>query len=171
MDPAREVSRTTLEEMCALACCAPNHHATAPWRFAIFVAEGRQLLGDVLGDALAVRGEPDARIAKTRSKYLRAPAMVLVGVAPGSSAIEDTENRDAVAAAVQTFLLAATGRGLATFWSSVAAPTDPSLNELCGFEPGTATVAAVYVGHPTQIPPPKDLSCPPVKWIGLGDGA
>jgi nitroreductase len=170
MSPDTPVDRATIEELCALACCAPNHHSTAPWRFAVFTGDGRARLGNTIADAMAAQGERDTRVDKTRLKYLRAPAMIVVGVAPGSTTVENEENRDAVAAAIQTLLLAATARGLATFWSSVATPTLPALTDLCGFEPGTVAIAAIYIGHPTETPPAKDLTCPPMTWIGQSDG-
>ncbi len=165
IDPERPVDRDTIEELCSLACTAPNHHGTAPWRFAVFTGPGRSRLGDTIARAMDAGGEAAPRVDKTRVKYLRAPAMIVVGVAPGASDGEDAENRDAVSAAVQTLLLAATARGLATFWSSVAVPDLAELAELCGFDRGTVAIAAIYLGHPTEVPPPKDLTCPPLRWI------
>ena len=166
MDPELAVDPTTIGELCRLATMAPNHHRTEPWRFAVFTGEGRRTLGDLLAGELAHSGEPPERVAKTRVKYLRAPAMVLVGSAPGPDPVTTDENRDAVAAAVQNLLLGATARGLASFWSSVAAPRSPALLDLCGFEPGTVVIAAVYLGHPTATCPPPGRSGPRVRWIG-----
>lgn len=166
MDPDRPVDPTTIGELCRLATLAPNHHRTEPWRFAAFTGDGRRTLGDLLAGELAAAGEPPERVAKTRVKYLRAPAMVLVGSAAGPDPLTTDENRDAVAAAVQNLLLGATARGLASFWSSVAAPRSPALLELCGFEPGTVVIAAIYLGHPTATCPPPGRSGPRVRWIG-----
>ncbi len=166
MDPEREVDRATIGELCRLATFAPNHHRTEPWRFAVFTGDGRRTLGDLLAGELARAGEPPERVAKTRGKYLRAPAMVLVGSAPGPDPLTTDENRDAVAAAVQNLLLAATARNLASFWSSVAAPRSAALLELCGFEPGTVVIAAVYLGHPTAPCPTPGRTGPQVRWVG-----
>jgi nitroreductase len=166
MDPDRAVDPATIGELCRLATLAPNHHRTEPWRFAVCTGDGRRALGDVLAGELGQAGAPPERIAKTRVKYLRAPAMVLVGAAAGPDALTTEENRDAVAAAVQNLLLGATARGLATFWSSVAAPRSPALLDLCGFEDDAVVIAAVYLGHPTATCPPPGRSGPRVRWIG-----
>jgi nitroreductase len=166
MDPDRPVDPSTIADLVRLATWAPNHHKTEPWRFAVFTGEGRRELGDTIATAQAATDAPAAKVAKTRVKYLRAPAMVVVGSKQDEDPKTALEDRDAVAAAVQTLLLAATGRGLASFWSSVATPTAPALLRLCGFDPDVACVAAIYLGHPTGTCPPPGRSDPKVRWIG-----
>lgn len=166
MHEDRPVEPTVVGELCRLATWAPNHHRTQPWRFAAFTGDGRRDLGDTIAAVMSEQGRPADRVAKTRLKYLRAPVMLLVGSAPGTDETETAENRDAVAAAVQNVLLGATARGLASFWSSVATPRAPELLELCGFEPGTVVIAAIYLGHPDGTCPPPDRDGPRVRWIG-----
>lgn len=166
MDPDSPVDPTVIGQLCRLATWAPNHRRTQPWRFAAFTGDGRRDLGDTIATVMAAEGREREKVAKTRVKYLRAPAMLLVGSAPGADVTETGENRDAVAAAVQNILLAATARGLASFWSSVATPNTPALLELCGFEPGTHVVAAIYLGHPNGTCAPPDRDGPRVRWIG-----
>ena len=67
---------------------------------------------------------------------------------------------------MQNLLLAATARGLGSFWSSVARPEAPELLELCGFEPGTFVVAAIYLGHPTGECAAPSRSEATVNWVG-----
>jgi len=165
MDREAPVDPAIVLELCELAVWAPNHHRTEPWRFAVFTGDGRSRLGDAVADAMEAAGRPPKKVAKTRTKYLRAPVMVVVGCAPGESDVESIENRDAVAAGIQNLLLGATDRGLASFWSSVAMPSAQGLLDLCRFEPGTVAVAAVYLGHPIG-----DVATPPrspaaVTWI------
>ena len=166
MEPDTPVDPTVIGQLCRLATWAPNHHRTQPWRFAAFTGDGRRDLGDTIASVMSSRSMPAEKVAKTRLKYLRAPAMLLVGAAPGVNELETAENRDAVAAAVQIILLAATARGLGSFWSSVATPTATALLELCGFEAGTNVIAAIYLGHPTGECPPPDRDGPRVRWIG-----
>lgn len=166
MDPERAVDPTVVGQLCRLATWAPNHRRTQPWRFAAFTGDGRRDLGDTIAALMAEEGRPAEKVAKTRVKYLRAPMVLVVGSAPGRDELETTENRDAVAAAIQNVLLGATARGLASFWSSVATPTAPRLLELCGFEPATAVVAAIYLGHPDGSCSPPDRDGPRVRWRG-----
>jgi nitroreductase len=98
---------------------------------------------------MAERGDDPGKVAKTRTKFLRAPGVLVVGCAPGDSALRTVENRDAIAAGVQNLLLGATAAGLASFWSSCPKGADGAVAGVCGFPDDTAIVAIVYLGHPT----------------------
>jgi nitroreductase len=78
VDPDRTVPVELVERLCRLATWAPNHRRTWPWRFAAFTGDGRARLGAAIADEMARVGRYDeVKIAKNRTKYLRAP-MVLV---------------------------------------------------------------------------------------------
>lgn len=142
----RPVPRPLVEELCSLAQWAPNHKRTWPWRFALVEGEGRARLGNVIADAMQIHGDPPEKVAKARGKYLRTPATLVVGSAPGDSPLRTAENRDAVAAGVQTLLLAATTHGLATYWGSCPKGANDVVAELCGFDEGTHVAAVIYLG-------------------------
>ncbi|MDQ1425142.1 MAG: hypothetical protein QOD72_2640, partial [Acidimicrobiaceae bacterium] len=98
----------------------------------------------------------EGRLAKTRSKYERAPVVVLVGSAGHDNPHVDEENRYAVASGVQNLLLGATAAGLASFWSSPPVTPAPAVNALAGFAPDVQLVAVVYLGWPSgavETPP------------------
>lgn len=152
IDPDRAVDPDLLERLIRTAATAPNHHRTNPWRFRIITGEGRRGLGEALASDLAGESATSvdaAKVAKARSKYLRAPVMVAVASRSGADAVTTLENRDAVAAAIQTLLLAATDEGLASLWSTGAAVTSPSVSRFCGFDPSDAIVGLIYLGWPT----------------------
>lgn len=158
IDPDRAVDPELLELLIRTAATAPNHHRTNPWRFRIITGEGRRGLGEALARDLAGGSAADAadtadvdaaKVAKARAKYLRAPVMVAVASRSGADAVTTLENRDAVAAAIQTLLLAATDAGLASLWSTGAAVTSPSVSRFCGFDPSDAIVGLIYLGWPT----------------------
>lgn len=157
MDRDREVPIELAERLCRLATWAPNHKKTWPWRFALLVGPARARLGELTADQLEAEGVTDeAKLAKARGKYLRAPMMVAVGCAPHPDPELHDENRDAVAAGVQTFLLGATAVGLASFWASGAPLRSAAVRELCGFDPDDRIVALVYLGWPVgDVPVPE----------------
>jgi len=165
LDPDTPVDPEVIEELCALATWAPNHRRTEPWRFAVFTGDGRRVLGATIADELAAAGGHEAKVLKTRTKYLRAAAVIVVGSTAGPDETTSGENRDAVAAGINNLLLGATARGLATLWSSVATPTSPALWRLCGFPAGTFAVGAIYLSHPTGIEPLGKRSDPVITWI------
>ncbi len=141
----REVPGELVEQLCALAQWAPNHKRTWPWRFCL-VTTGREAFGNRIADTLAARGEEAEKVAKTRRKYLRTPALLVVGSAGGDSTLRTAENRDAVAAGVQNILLGATAAGLASYWSSCPKGANEVAAELCGFTADTQIVAIIYLG-------------------------
>lgn len=165
MDPEAELDESLVADLCRLAVWAPNHHRTEPWRFAVFSGEARRRLGDTIATAMSAAGAAPERVAKTRTKYGRAPVMLLVGSASGPDANTTLENRDAVAAGVQNILLGATAEGLASFWSSVATPSAPTLLDLCGFEADTVVVAALYLGHPIDEVATPSRRAPRITWV------
>lgn len=94
-------------------------------------------------------GDPPEKVDKARTKYLRTPATLVVGSAPGDSPLRTAENRDAVAAGIQIMLLAATEQGLASYWGSCPKGADDVVAELCGFEPATHISGLIYLGWAT----------------------
>lgn len=157
MDRERPVPHDLVRQLCGLATWAPNHKKTWPWRFAEFTDDGRARLGEAMvDDMIAADFGDDVKRDKTRTKYLRAPTMLVVGCAPHDNELLDIENRDAVAAGIQNVLLGATALGLASFWSSPALTSAPSVLALCGFEPNDRLVAMIYLGWPDgECTPPQ----------------
>ncbi len=147
------VPRDVVMALCELAQFAPNHKRTWPWRFALAEGEGRARLGNVIADAMEANGDTPEKVAKTRTKYLRTPSMLIVGSAVGDSELRTAENRDAVAAGVENILLAATAHGLASFWSSCPKGANDATAELCGFAADTRIVAMIYLGWATDAAP------------------
>jgi nitroreductase len=152
----REVPADLVAELCELAQWAPNHKRSWPWRFALVIGAGRATLGRVVADAMAVHGDAAEKVAKARTKYLRTPATLVVGSAVGDTDLRTAENRDAVAAGIQNLLLAATARGLATYWGSCPKGANDAVAELCDFEPDTHVSAIIYLGWAsTTVEPPQ----------------
>lgn len=152
VDPDRAVPRDVVAHLCELAMWAPNHKRTWPWRFALAEGDGRATLGNVIADAMEAYGDSPEKVAKARGKYLRTPATLVVGSAPGDTADRTAENRDATAAGIQNLLLAATSLGIATYWGSCPKGANEPVAALCGFEPGTHVAALIYLGWATHSP-------------------
>jgi len=149
MESDRSVDHDIIDQLCELASWAPSHKRTWPWRFASFTGDGRSRLGNTMATDMADADfGDDAKRAKTRGKYLRAPAIVVVGCEPHPNEMLHLENRDAVAAAIQNLLLGATALGLASFWSTPALTRPPKVLNLCGFSPDDRIVGVIYLGWP-----------------------
>ncbi len=161
IDRSRDVEPAVVQQLCELATWAPNHKLTWPWVFAEVRGEARLKLGNACADVMVAQGEPEPRVTKTRGKFARTPVVLVVGSEVGDSELRTVENRDAVAAAVQTLLLGATTLGLATFWSSCPKGANEAVATFCRFPQETAIVAMVYLGWPTDSP--KSIDRPPPR--------
>ena len=97
------VPRELLGELLELACWAPNHNLTNPWRF-------RWVGPDSLAKLKQAAG-PDSA-----SKLDRAPTLVAASQIRSEDPVQDQEDLCATACAVYAVLLAAHNRGLASYW-------------------------------------------------------
>ncbi|MEZ5218587.1 MAG: nitroreductase family protein [Ilumatobacteraceae bacterium] len=149
VDQERPVEPELVAELCELAQWAPNHKRTWPWRFAVYLGDGRASLGNVIADVLDAQGEEPAKVDKARTKYLRTPAVLVVGTEPGDTELRTAENRDAVAAGIQNLLLGATALGLASYWGSCPKGANDAVAMLSDFPVGTHVTAIVYLGWRT----------------------
>jgi len=163
VDQSRDVPVEMVEELCDLAQWAPNHKRTWPWRFALFSGDGRARLGEAFVADMVERDFGDeGKRAKTLIKYMRAPAVVVFGAAADVNPSRHDENRDAVSAGIQNFLLGATALGLATYWGTAPLIDSPRVLALCGFEPDVRLVNVMYLGWASAVQavpprPPVDL--------------
>lgn len=169
VDPDRPVPVDLIATLCEAAVWAPNHKLTEPWRFAVITGDGRRALGELAAEGLAGTGVIDpARLEKTRVKYLRAPAVVVVACAAADDPVVAVENRDAVAAGVQNLLLAATDAGLASYWATGLTARLEETRSFCRFEPTTEIVGLIYLGWPIADAPVPNRSPPQVTWVSDG---
>jgi len=166
VDPDRAIPDELVDRLIAVSATAPNHRRTFPWRFRIITGRGRAELGEALAQDLVEAHQPEAKIEKARSKYLRAPVLIAVASVAGEDTTMTAENRDAVSAAIQTLLLGATAAGLASYWSTGAAMTSVRLREFCGFDETDTIVGLLYLGWPIGDPPPIDRPAPESLRIG-----
>ena len=164
VDPDRAVPPELVDSLLELACWAPNHKHTHPWRFAVVTGPGRARLGETAAAGLPALGITDpGALTKMRTKYLRAPVVLVVGSAAHPQAHLQRENEHAVAAGVQNLLLGATALGLASFWGTGAAVEVPEVKALVGLQPEDQIIAIIYLGWPVQEAPAGHRAAPVVK--------
>jgi nitroreductase len=163
VDPHRAVPPELVDSLLELACWAPNHKHTHPWRFAVVTGPGRARLGETAAAGLPALGITDpGALTKMRTKYLRAPVVLVVGAAAHPQTHLQRENEHAVAAGVQNLLLGATALGLASFWGTGAAVEVPEVKALVGLQPEDRIIAIIYLGWPVQEAPPGHRAAPVV---------
>jgi nitroreductase len=99
---------------------------------------------------MAVHGDDEMKVTKTRGKFMRSPVIIVVAAAEGATQNETEENKYAVAAGVQNMLLMAESFGLAALWGSPAKGANNAITTLSSMELTDHVMGIVYLGWPTQ---------------------
>jgi len=136
------VPEPVLRELLDLARWAPNHKLTNPWRFRLLGPETRARIDEVVGQNEAL-------------KLRRAPTLVLVTAALSDDPVLAEEDLHATACAVYILLLAATDRGLASYWRTPVCFNEDEVRAVLGLPAGERVVALVHLGTAVSEPPPK----------------
>jgi nitroreductase len=174
MDPDREVPRALLTTLLEVACLAPTHGLTEPWRFLVVTGEARQRLATHLPGVYdlvtpAAQHRPEKR-AKLTALFLQAPVTLILAChhAPDSK-IPLLENQLAVACAVQNLHLAAHAAGLAAMWSTPPLVYTEAAKPTLGLETHEHGLGFFFLGWPKPgfSPPPITRQPWPEKtrWI------
>jgi len=130
---------------------APDHGRLRPWRFLIVRGEARELLGDVMAEALRASkpDTPSEALDRERRKPSRAPAILVVAVVPvPHSGVPEIEQILAGGAAAQNILLAAHALGLGAIWRTGAPAYDDRVARALGLPEQGRVVAFIYLGAP-----------------------
>jgi nitroreductase len=131
------VDETTLRELLDLARWAPNHNLTNPWRFRVLGPRALARLKDAAG--------PEAA-----GKLDRAPTLVAVSVVQAGDPVQDEEDLCATACAAYVVLLAAHGRGLASYWRTPAVLREPAGRAALGLADDERAIGLLHLGPPRQ---------------------
>lgn len=137
------VPRETLLELLAIARFAPTHHLNQPWRFRVVGPETLAALKGVGG-------------AKEAQKLDRAPTLVLATAVLTGDLVTDEEDVCAAAAAIQLVLLAATERGIATYWRTPQVLRTKAGREAVGIPRGERFLGLLHFGPPERGPAARE---------------
>lgn len=137
------IPRETLLELLEPARLAPTHHLNQPWRF-------RVLGPRALAELKRVAGEKEAQ------KLDRAPTLVVASAALTGDLVLDEEDVCATAAAIMLVLLAATERGIATYWRTPQVLRTKPGREAAGIPPGERFLELLHFGTPARDPAPRE---------------
>ena len=137
------VARETLMELFELARLAPNHHLTQPWRFRVLGPEALARLKEAGGPSEALKLE-------------RAPTLVVASAKLGGDLVQDEEDVCATAAAITIVLLAATERGLASYWRTPGVLRTARGREAVGVPEGERVLGLIHLGPVEREPAPRE---------------
>jgi nitroreductase len=137
------VPRETLLELLDVARLAPNHHLTQPWRFRVLGPETLAALKEAAGPSEAMKLE-------------RAPTLVVASAALTGDLIQDEEDVCATAAAITLVLLAATERGLASYWRTPGILRTTRGRDALAIPRGERVLGLLHFGPPQREPAPRE---------------
>ncbi len=137
------VPQETLLELLDVARFAPTHHLHQPWRFRVLGPETLEALKRVAGE-------------KEAQKLDRAPTLVVATAALTGDVVLDEEDVCATAAAIALVLLAATERGIATYWRTPQALRTKPGREAVGIPPGERFLGLLHFGTAEREPAPRE---------------
>lgn len=174
-------SGDALELILGAGAVAPDHGELRPFRFHVLRGAAKEAFGAVLEDAYLARcaacgDEPEgAKAAKERTKLGRAPLVVVAAaVRDPSPKIPWLEQQQAVAAACQNILLAATALGFGSMWRTGDPVYDERVKAALGLRTEDAIAGFLYLGtvpdDATVTKPPNepDLTGLVVEWAPEG---
>ena len=133
----------TVLELLAVARLAPTHHLNQPWRF-------RVLGPETLTELKRVAGEKEAQ------KLDRAPTLVVASAVLTGDLVMDEEDVCATAAAMMLVLLAATERGIATYWRTPTVLRTRPGREAVGLPPGERFLGLLHFGPAAREPASRE---------------
>ena len=140
---AEPVDRDTLLDLLEVARYAPNHHLTQPWRF-------RVLGPEALARLKACAGESESK------KLDRAPTLVVASAALTGELVTDEEDICATAAAIVLVLLAATERGIASYWRTPSILRNARGRNAIGIPNGERVLGLLHFGAPAREPAARE---------------
>jgi len=149
----RKVHKEQVEVILNNAQWAPTHGNTQPWRFKVFMEEGRQKLSDFLGktylEQTAKEKQSDIKLAKYITRPMKSSVVVAVWMErQKEEKILEIEEIEAVACAIQNMYLSCTAYGLGGFWSTPKLMYTPAMNEFLEIESKDKCLGLFYIGYP-----------------------
>ncbi len=141
------VPRRLLERALDCAVQAPNHHRTRPWRFFVFEGDARNRLAAAYEETARRLGRDVARAVQ---RAMDAPVMIVVGCVAQTSnpRVELKEEEFAVAASVQTLMLALAAEEVGSLLTTGVLAESDEVHRLVGLQPPEGRVMGVVnVGY------------------------
>lgn len=150
----RKVHKEQIDLILNNALWAPTHGNTQPWRFKVFMEEGREKLRSFLAETYLKLTPEEAQNNQKLAKLLTRPKMASAIIAvcmerQPEEKIAEIEEIEAVACAVQNMHLTCTAYGLGGFWASPKLIYTPEMNEFLGLGEKDKCLGLFYIGYPS----------------------
>lgn len=140
------VSEELIGELLNVAVWAPSPGQREPWRFLLFVGEGKRTITDAIVRNGIKKRDPE--------KLMSVPAYLMVVIGPPDEEKPLNADQDYAAACslIQNFRLAAWERGLGVTWVMKPFAYRPEFLAECGVKQGEKLVGLLQIGYPDAMP-------------------
>lgn len=149
----RKVHKEQIELILNNAQWAPTHGNTQPWRFKVFIEDGRQKLSDFLGktylELTPKEQQNDMKLAKMLTRPMKSSVIIAVCMErQKEEKILELEEIEAVACAIQNMHLSCTAYGLGGFWATPKLIYSAQMNDFLGLGEKDKCLGLFYIGYP-----------------------
>jgi nitroreductase len=152
---SRQVHREQIELLLNNAIWAPSHGMTQPWRFKVFMGDGRKRIAEFLPELYKAKTTPEsfkqAKFDKMSQRPMLASAVIAICMERDPALkIVEIEEVEAVACAVQNIHLTCTAYGLAGFWATPALIYTKEMNTFLSLGENDKCLGLFYVGYTNE---------------------
>lgn len=149
----RKVHREQIENILINAQWAPTHGNTQPWRFKVFMEDGRTSLSDFLAktylELTPVELQNDMKLSKLLTRPLKSSVVIAVCMErQKDEKILEIEEIEAVACAIQNMHLTTTAYGLGGFWATPKLIYSQQMNQFLDLGEKDKCLGLFYIGYP-----------------------
>ena len=150
---SRKVHKEIIEHLLNNATWAPTHGNTQPWRFKVFMEEGRKKLSEKLGELYKKQTAKELFRKEKYKKIITRPFLssvsIVVCMERGNNPnIPEIEEIEAVACSIHNICLTATAYGIGTFWSSPKIIYSKDINSFLKIKSNDKCLGILYLGYP-----------------------
>lgn len=141
-----------IEQAIVMACWAPNHKLTQPWRFYHLGPRSMEAVIHLNYDLMAEEKGPEIA-AKKDQRWRAVPGFLVVTQVRDDDALRAHEDYGACCCAIQNFMLYLWSCGVASKWTSGAVTRDSRFFQCLDIDAEhEEVVALLWYGYPNQTP-------------------
>lgn len=146
------IAPETVAEALELACWAPNHHKTEPWRFTHLGPQTQLEVIALNTELISAKKGPEAAESKRR-QWSQIPGWLAVSCLRSDDALRHEEDYAACCCAIQNLMLAFWCRGVGTKWSTGDVTRHDRFYQLLQIDPAAERIVGlIWYGMPQTIP-------------------
>lgn len=151
----RKVQREMVEKILNNAIWAPTHGMTQPWRFTVFMDEGKTKFAEVFSTLYKKTTPEDkfqeSKFNKLRDRVLKASVVIAINMKrQETEKIKEIEEIEAVACAVQNMYLTCTAYGLGCYWSTSGPTYSNEMKNYFRLGEKDKCLGFLFIGYPAM---------------------